>query len=123
MEYQYSTIVDPEIYNNEGLSNGISVRKHVFTHLEDRGAIRAQRNWARLVGPMDGRFKETLAPEWSFMTVSVPECLPERLEIISYANEFAFMHDGTDPPYTFFEQARADRVGRRHRAFGRSKCR
>lgn len=28
------------------------------------------------------------------MSVTVPECLPERLEVISYANEFAFLHDG-----------------------------
>jgi hypothetical protein len=28
------------------------------------------------------------------MQVTVPECLPERLETISYANEFAFLYDG-----------------------------
>lgn len=28
------------------------------------------------------------------MRVTVPEYLPDRLEIISYANEFTFLYDG-----------------------------
>ncbi|KAK7972508.1 geranylgeranyl diphosphate synthase [Apiospora saccharicola] len=30
------------------------------------------------------------------MAVSLPECLPDRFEIVSYANEFAFLHDGAE---------------------------
>ncbi|EME87121.1 uncharacterized protein MYCFIDRAFT_132843 [Pseudocercospora fijiensis CIRAD86] len=92
MIYQFSTIVDPKTYDNEGLSKGIDLRKNNFTHFEDRGAIRAQHDWARYVAPIK-QFKGTLGHDFSFMTVCVPECIPERLEIISYANEFAFLYD------------------------------
>jgi hypothetical protein len=35
-----------------------------------------------------------LGDPFSFIRVTIPECLPERLEIISYANEYAFLYDG-----------------------------
>ncbi|KAH7026801.1 fusicoccadiene synthase [Macrophomina phaseolina] len=92
MEYRYSSIVDPALYETQGLCDGIDVRMHNETYREDRGAIRAHQDWNQHVSPMKG-YKGTLGPKWSFMTVSVPECLPERLEVISYANEFAFLHD------------------------------
>lgn len=94
MEFRHSSLVCPESYDNDGLSDIIDLRQSDYAYLEDRGAIRAQHDWAMHVGPMR-RFRGTLGPQYSFMSVSVPECIPERLEIISYANEFAFMHDGT----------------------------
>jgi hypothetical protein len=42
-----------------------------------------------------------LGPEFSFVRVTVPECLPERLEIISYANEYAFLYDGKHVSHGF----------------------
>lgn len=94
MEYRHSKIVNPALYETQGLCDGIDVRMHTETDREDRGAIRAHQDWNQHVSPIKG-YKGTLGPKWSFMTVSVPECLPERLEVISYANEFAFLHDGT----------------------------
>jgi len=93
MEYKYSTIVDPSTYETEGLCEGIAVRVNVSPDLEEIGTFRAQEDWKRLVGSFD-LYKGGLGPKFSFMAVSVPECLPERLAIISYANEFAFLHDG-----------------------------
>jgi hypothetical protein len=93
MEYRYSTIVDPATYETEGLCDGISLRVHGYADLEDVGTIRAQEDWRKHIGPLE-YYRGGLGPKYSFMAVSVPECLPERLEIISYANEFAFLHDG-----------------------------
>lgn len=93
MEYTYSAIVDPSEYETEGLCDGIDVRKNYYTEMEDRGAIRAHHDWSKYVGPCH-EYRGTLGPVYSFMTVCVPECIPERLELIAYANEFAFMHDG-----------------------------
>lgn len=93
MEYEYSTIVDPSAYETEGLCDGIPLRVHKYPDLEDMGSLRAQEDWTEHVGPVDN-YRGGLGPKYSFMAVSVPECLPERLEIISYANEFAFLHDG-----------------------------
>ncbi|KAI3326695.1 geranylgeranyl pyrophosphate synthase [Xylariaceae sp. AK1471] len=93
MEYKYSTIIDPRAYETQGLCDGIDLRRHLAADLEEVGTLRAQEDWRRLVGPVAKPYKGGLSSNFSFMTVSVPECIPERLEIISYANEFAFLHD------------------------------
>ncbi|KAF2866148.1 isoprenoid synthase domain-containing protein [Massariosphaeria phaeospora] len=92
MEYKHSDIVDPSTYDLEGLCDGIDLRCHKYQDFEDIGTLRAQEDWRKWVGPVD-MYRGGLGPKYSFMSVSVPECLPERLEIISYANEFAFLHD------------------------------
>lgn len=94
MEYRYSTLMDTSAYETEGLCDGLPVRIHNDYLQEDIAAIRAQEDWSRLVGPI-GHYRGGLAAHGSFIGVSIPECIPERLEIVSYANEFAFLHDGT----------------------------
>ncbi|KAL9033541.1 MAG: hypothetical protein Q9214_007464, partial [Letrouitia sp. 1 TL-2023] len=97
MDFHYSEIVDPSIYQTEGLCEGIPLRTHKDPDKETVGALRAQHDWTRLVGPI-GLYKGGLGVPYSFMRVTVPECIPERLEIISYANEFAFLYDGSGSP-------------------------
>jgi hypothetical protein len=93
MNFQHSSLVDPSTYDLEGLCDGIPLRIHKHADLEDIGAIRAQEDWRKHVSPVHS-YRGGLGPRFSFMAVSVPECIPERLEIISFANEFAFLHDG-----------------------------
>jgi hypothetical protein len=69
------------------------LRVHKFAHLADKGALRAQEDWKRLVGPIRN-FTGCLSPRFNGIAVAVPECIPERLEVVTYANEFAFLHDG-----------------------------
>ncbi|KAL7929436.1 isoprenoid synthase domain-containing protein [Trichoderma chlorosporum] len=92
MEYRYSEIIDPNVYETHGLANGIALRGHKEPMKEIRGARRAQIDWSIHVKPL-GDYKGGLGQRFSFMQVTVPECLPERLEIISYANEYAFIYD------------------------------
>ncbi|KAH8786022.1 fusicoccadiene synthase [Diaporthe sp. PMI_573] len=92
MEFKYSEVVDPSTYHTEGLCDGIDVRRNKYTFLEDRGAIRAHEDWHKHIAPCR-KYRGTLGPRFSFISVAVPECIPERLEVISYANEFAFLHD------------------------------
>ncbi|KAF2866567.1 isoprenoid synthase domain-containing protein [Massariosphaeria phaeospora] len=92
MEYQHSVRLLPGQYQTEGLCDGLSVRKHVAEDLEEIGTFNAQEDWRNLVAPMSN-YKGGLGPKHSFMAVSLPECLPDRFEIVSYANEFAFLHD------------------------------
>ena len=93
MKDQYSRVVEPSKYVTEGLCEGIPLRAHNNPDLEDIGALRAQEDWSKHVAPVKD-YRGGLGPEYSFMTVAVPECLPDRLELISYANEFALLHDG-----------------------------
>ena len=97
MEFRYSTVVDPFTYKTDGLCEGIPLRRHKDWVKEDIGTIRCQEDWSKLVTPVKN-YKGGLAAQFSFMQLAVPECLPERLEIISYANEFAFLYDGSIIP-------------------------
>lgn len=115
MEYQYSRVVDPSEYVTEGLCDGIPLRVHYNPDFEDIGAVRAQEDWSKHVAPVKN-YKGGLGPEYSFMTVAVPECLPDRLELISYANELAFLHDG-EGTHLIFRSARCLPFSRCHRSY------
>lgn len=94
MEYRYSERIDPSTYNRDDeLCRGIDLRRHKDLLGELRGALRCQYDWSRLVSPLQ-HFKGALGDPFSFIRVTIPETLPERLEIVSYADEFAFLYDG-----------------------------
>lgn len=93
MEFLYSEKVDPRTYETHGLCTGIDLRRHKDPMGEIKGAIRCQTDWSKLVGPTRN-YKGTLGDPFSFIRVAIPESLPERLELISYANEYAFLYDG-----------------------------
>lgn len=96
MEYRYSHLIDPSSYDNQGLCNGIHLRCHRNSDLTDYGAIRLLDDWQRFVGPIPesvGSFAGLLGPVYNCTAVAFPECLPERLEIISYIIQFVFMFD------------------------------
>lgn len=92
MDLIYSQEISPSLYQTDGLDNGTPLRMHNNDTSEIRGALRAQRDWNDYVAPIEG-YKGGLGEPYSFIRVTVPECLPDRLEIISYANEFAFLYD------------------------------
>lgn len=93
MDYKYSSVVPTENYVADGLSLNIPLRMHYDPRKEELGALEAQRDWSQYVSPL-GKYYGGLAPMYSFIRVTVPECRPERLEIVSYANKFAFLYDG-----------------------------
>jgi hypothetical protein len=105
MDYRFSTLLSPSDYSTDGLCDGIPVRKHIAADLEEIGAFRAQEDWSKFVKPLEG-YRGGIGPAHSFMAVSLPECLPERFEIVSYANEFAFLHDGMRALYVAETQRR-----------------
>jgi hypothetical protein len=93
MEYRYSNLLDPSQYDTDGLCDDLPVRKHVAKDLEEVGTFKAQEDWRDLVAPISN-FKGGLARDHNVMSLTLPECLPDRFEIVSYATEFAFLHDG-----------------------------
>lgn len=105
MEYHHSQIINRRTYNDWDLCNGLPLRMHRDTFAEIKGSLRAQKDWSEHVRPVNG-YKGGLGPRFSFMQVTVPECLPERLEVIAYANEFAFLYDGE--PFLRSGQRRRD---------------
>ncbi|KAI9721627.1 MAG: hypothetical protein M1828_005118 [Chrysothrix sp. TS-e1954] len=92
MLFEYSDVLDSEVSPTGGLCGDIPVRRHRSHALEDAGIARAQEDWSRFVGPIQ-HYNGGIASPFSLMQVCVPECLPDRLEIVAYANEFAFLYD------------------------------
>ncbi|KAL2830451.1 Ophiobolin F synthase [Aspergillus cavernicola] len=109
MEYKYSTIVDSSKWDPEGLIEGIPLRIHEAGDLEEIGSFRAQEDWRSSVGPLEKPYRGALGPEISFITCTIPECLPERVEAISYCLEYGFIHD--DEIDQKIEEANLDDVG------------
>lgn len=93
MHYLHCEVIDPTTYETQGLCDGLALRAHLRPDLKDYGTLRAQEDWKKHIKSME-QYKGGLGPQFSFVTVSVPECLPERMEVISCANNFAFLHDG-----------------------------
>ncbi|KAI1443510.1 fusicoccadiene synthase [Annulohypoxylon stygium] len=92
MEYQYSEEIDQDLYDLQGLGIGVPLRMHKDFVKEIEGTLRLQRDWNKYISQVDG-YNGGLGHRFHFMSATIPECLPDRLEVISYANEFAFLYD------------------------------
>ena len=94
MEFKYSSVVDPSTYDDFGLYDSIPLRVSNFGHLADEGSNRARDDWKRYTG----KYPETtsgLCPHFHhFLSATIPECLPERMEVLGYLSEFGLSHDG-----------------------------
>lgn len=93
MEYKHSTVVDPSTYDDFGLCGALPLRISKYGNLADKGCQRAQEDWIRFVGKISD-FTGCRCARFNAISAGVPECHPERMEMVTYANEFAFLQDG-----------------------------
>lgn len=99
MLYKHSYELSADEYSTGGLAGTIPVRCHRSGFLETRGAHRARSDWAEHVGSVEGRHGG-LTHRFGLMQVAVPECLPERLEVLAYASEIGFLYDDITEDYS-----------------------
>lgn len=95
MDFKFSKEVkesETHLYNADGLSYGIPLRVHKNISRDIDGCLKAQKDWSENVGPIVD-YHGSLGDSYSFISATVPECLPQRLEVIAHANEFAFLYD------------------------------
>lgn len=92
--HRYSRLIDPSVYSvaAEGLPGDIPLRVHRQVELADRGALRAQRDWERAVGPLP-RYAGIMSRDYNFVATCLPEGLPDRIELSAYVTETAFLLD------------------------------
>ncbi|KAI1172796.1 putative geranylgeranyl diphosphate synthase [Nemania sp. FL0916] len=104
MEYCYSHAIDPLSYDSQGLCDGLSVRVHRNADLEEAGIIRLRNDWRKYVGPLPLTTSiGCMGPIYNFTSVTIPECHPSRLEIVSYMMEFGFLNDDITESMTHTE--------------------
>ncbi len=75
-----------------GTPGDIPLRVHQQVELADRGALRAQRDWERAVGPLP-RYAGIMSRDYNFVATCLPEGLPDRIELSAYVTETAFLLD------------------------------
>jgi fusicocca-2,10(14)-diene synthase/ophiobolin F synthase len=95
MEFPNSHLMDPSSYDAtlDGLCTDIPVRVHRNAELADRGALRAQKDWQRVAGPLSQGHAGVIGPEHNFVASCMPEILPDRLELVAYIVEITFLID------------------------------
>lgn len=94
MEYRYSHLLHPSCVDDAEICDGIPFRCHRNADLEEYGAICVRDDWKTLVGPLPPKSHGCgLGPVYSFTATTIPECLPDRLEVVSYIMEFSFIID------------------------------
>lgn len=72
----------PNVYKTDGLCYSLPLYMHKDPAKEVKSALRAKRDWKRVVNHIND-YKGGLGDRFHFISVTVPECLTERLEIIS----------------------------------------
>lgn len=92
MDFRYSEELFADEHPTDGLAGDIIVRRNRFGAFEEKGALQAQQDWNRYVSPVMN-FHGGVSRKYSLMQVAVPECRPERLEVIAYASEVGFLYD------------------------------
>lgn len=91
-EDELSYQVDIHQHNTLGLAQDFQLRRHKYECLADAGSREARQDWIKHIGPLD---VAGCVNPWSgnFAAITLPTCRPERLKIITYIFEYAFLHD------------------------------
>ena len=84
--------IDLTQYDTRGFCHGYPARIHNHEKEADDGSREARADWVRYIGPID--IAGGCNPfSGHFAALTLPTCKPERLRLISYIMEYAFIHD------------------------------
>ena len=79
-------------YDTQGFCRDFPARRHNHEEEADNGSREARADWVRYIGPVDAA--GGCNPfSGHFAALTLPTCKPERLRLISYVFEYAFLHD------------------------------
>ena len=87
-----SELVDISRFDTQGLCAEYQLRGHKFEDLADAGCHQARSDWIKYVGPVN-EFGGCNHINGNFSAVVLPLCKPDRLELVAYVLEYAFLHD------------------------------
>ncbi|KAL4961087.1 bifunctional terpene synthase/polyprenyl synthetase family protein [Aspergillus stella-maris] len=87
-----SSIVERSTPNIAGFCSDYELRRHNHEHLANEGSLRCRTDWEQFIGPIE-RWGSCNPWEGHFGAVVLPFCKPERLAVICYIFEYAFLYD------------------------------
>ncbi|KAE8369819.1 isoprenoid synthase domain-containing protein [Aspergillus caelatus] len=76
----------------EGFCHHYAMRQHKYEEKANLGSLQCRADWVKYIGPIE-RWGSCNPYEGHFGSVVLPLCKPERLAIISYIFEYAFLYD------------------------------
>ncbi|KAK4119290.1 terpenoid synthase [Parathielavia appendiculata] len=79
-------------YATHGFCQGYPLKRHRYETLDNAGCYEARRDWAKYIGPAR-EFGGCNPFDGNFTSLVLPLCKPERLKLIAYIIEYAFIHD------------------------------
>ncbi|KAL2166793.1 hypothetical protein VTG60DRAFT_2146 [Thermothelomyces hinnuleus] len=94
MEHDAATAetLDISQYATHGFCPDYPLLRHRYESLANAGCLEARKDWARYIGPA-GEFGGCNPFDGNFTALVLPLCKPERLRLVAYVIEYAFLHD------------------------------
>lgn len=93
MELRHSFAVDASEFDGDGLFEGVPLRASKYQVLSDMAIIRADQDWREHVGPLPTVYRGSLHRRYNATAATVPECLPDRIEVVAYMIELGYLFD------------------------------
>ncbi|KAF2202999.1 geranylgeranyl pyrophosphate synthase [Delitschia confertaspora ATCC 74209] len=87
-----SHLVDLSQYDTHGLCANYTLRRHKFEKEANAGCHEARSDWIKYIGPIKG-FGNCNPINGNFTAVVLPLCKPERIRLLAYVLEYAFLYD------------------------------
>ncbi|KAJ9273363.1 hypothetical protein DTO212C5_437 [Paecilomyces variotii] len=92
LDDETSYTVPRESSDIEGFCDGYALRRHKFEDKAIEGSLQCREDWLKYIGSIE-RWGCNNPWEGHFGAVVLPLCKPERLGVISYIFEYAFLYD------------------------------
>jgi ophiobolin F synthase len=81
---------------NSGCFTTLPVRINLYDDVADAAARRLSQEWKELLNDqVDGTTSKMSSPVGNMCSFISPECAPDRVDIITYLTELAFIQDGS----------------------------
>ncbi|KAK4237715.1 isoprenoid synthase domain-containing protein [Achaetomium macrosporum] len=84
--------LDLSQYATHGFCPQYPLKRHRHEALANAGCLEARRDWARYIGPAC-EFGGCNPINGNFTALVLPLCKPQRLKLVAYLLEYAFLHD------------------------------
>ncbi len=95
MKYVYSREYDLTSAQKQGCWSTLPLRIHKDEQLAIEASYEFLRDWEEAVGKgTDLDATISLCANGHFVALTIPECLPERLRIITRLSDFSYIYDG-----------------------------
>ena len=113
MQHVYSREYDAESASRQGCWSILPLRIHKGERIANDASYEFIADWEKVAGKVEG-VDDTicLCPGGHFVALTIPECLPERLRIVTRLSDFSYVYDGKQLSSTSSSNINTTRLNR-----------